>query len=239
MVDDEARGPRAERDRGPRTLTASEAAVMIGVSVATIRGWADSGKLPVHRTVGGHRRFDVEQLHAWLTERGAPTPEPRRLRRTPQDVPACPATARELNGRTDEVLDRVLAGYDPDVPTPLPAPSQAVARRQAIRFLRIVAAGLESGRPGVAAGRIELAGLRGGLEGVSGGRVLVEHARIATAIVITAEHIHSADPSREPLALASLQAVIDHVLAALARGYEDALPARPAPAPTRPPLRRP
>ncbi|HWH13173.1 MAG TPA: helix-turn-helix domain-containing protein, partial [Miltoncostaeaceae bacterium] len=59
----------------PRTLTASEAAALIGVSVATVRGWADSGLLPSHRTVGGHRRFELGQLRDWLAARGAPVAE--------------------------------------------------------------------------------------------------------------------------------------------------------------------
>ncbi len=35
----------------------SEAAGLLGVHPSTVRSWADSGKLPVHRTAGGHRRF--------------------------------------------------------------------------------------------------------------------------------------------------------------------------------------
>jgi excisionase family DNA binding protein len=43
----------------------SEAARLLGVHPSTVRSWADSGKLPVHRTAGGHRRFfrsDIEVL---------------------------------------------------------------------------------------------------------------------------------------------------------------------------------
>jgi excisionase family DNA binding protein len=68
-------GARERRlEPGRRSLTASEAAAIIGVSVATIRGWADDGRLPSHRTVGGHRRFELEELLQWLEQRGAPTP---------------------------------------------------------------------------------------------------------------------------------------------------------------------
>ena len=35
----------------------SEAARLLGVHPSTARSWADSGKLSVHRTAGGHRRF--------------------------------------------------------------------------------------------------------------------------------------------------------------------------------------
>jgi len=35
----------------------SEAARLLGVHPSTVRSWADGGKLSVHRTAGGHRRF--------------------------------------------------------------------------------------------------------------------------------------------------------------------------------------
>ncbi|MGB0614133.1 MAG: MerR family DNA-binding transcriptional regulator, partial [Miltoncostaeaceae bacterium] len=41
---------------GRRSLTTSEAAALLGVSVPTVRAWSDAGRLPVHRTPGGHRR---------------------------------------------------------------------------------------------------------------------------------------------------------------------------------------
>jgi excisionase family DNA binding protein len=38
-------------------LSLSEAAEVLGVHPSTVRSWADHGRLPVHRTHGGHRRF--------------------------------------------------------------------------------------------------------------------------------------------------------------------------------------
>ncbi|MFQ5943755.1 MAG: helix-turn-helix domain-containing protein [Anaerolineales bacterium] len=52
----------------------SEAASLLGVHPSTVRSWADSGKLPVHRTAGGHRRFlrsDIEDLRRDPTTSGA------------------------------------------------------------------------------------------------------------------------------------------------------------------------
>jgi excisionase family DNA binding protein len=209
-------------ERGERTLTASEAAALIGVSVATIRGWADQGRLPSHRTVGGHRRFELQELRDWLTDRGAPAPEPRRLRRPPQDVPPAPLLARELNLRTEAIVARVLDGYDPAVVTPLPAPSAPAMRRLAVRFLRILTAGLESGRPGVSMGRAELAGLRGGLQGPAGLAVLTEHTRVAIAVAQEAEEAHREGVAMEERAIPALYAVIDHAQAAVARGFDQA-----------------
>ncbi|MFQ5944003.1 MAG: helix-turn-helix domain-containing protein [Anaerolineales bacterium] len=52
----------------------SEAARLLGVHPSTVRSWADSGKLPVHRTAGGHRRFlrsDIEGLRRGPESSGA------------------------------------------------------------------------------------------------------------------------------------------------------------------------
>ena len=225
VASDEARWPTTRyrrQDRGGRTLTASEAAALIGVSVATVRGWADQGRLPSHRTVGGHRRFDMSELRAWLAERGAPTFEPERLRHIPQDVPACPQLARELNARTESIVERALAGYDESVPTALPAPSPAALRRSAIRFVRVVAAALEAGRAATSAGRAELAGFRGGMQGDAGASVVVEHTRLALAVMQEAEEAVRAGDVTEPLALETLHAVIDVVQLSVVRGFEQA-----------------
>jgi excisionase family DNA binding protein len=43
-------------------LTVSQAALHLGVSVATVRRWSNAGHLKGSRTPGGQRRFTVEQL---------------------------------------------------------------------------------------------------------------------------------------------------------------------------------
>jgi excisionase family DNA binding protein len=43
-------------------FTSSQAARYLGVSLATIRRWADAGHLDCYRTPGGQRRFSREQL---------------------------------------------------------------------------------------------------------------------------------------------------------------------------------
>ena len=157
---------------------------------------------------------------------GAPSAAPR-----PQDVPACPLLARELNARTEAVIDRVLAGYDEGVPTPLPSPSAPAMRRMAIRLLRVLASGLETGRPAASTGRAAVAGFRGGLEGSAGARVVVEHTRVAIAVVQEAEAAVADGVVIEPLGLPTLHAVIDHALAAVTRGFEQAQPLRRTRAP--------
>jgi len=49
-----------------RWLTLGEAAQFLGVDVTTLRGWADTGKVRVFRTPGGHRRFDAADLESLL-----------------------------------------------------------------------------------------------------------------------------------------------------------------------------
>lgn len=47
-------------------LSLSEAAEMLGVHPSTVRSWADQGRLPAHRTQGGHRRFRRTDVELWL-----------------------------------------------------------------------------------------------------------------------------------------------------------------------------
>ncbi len=47
-------------------LTLGEVAQLLGVHPSTVRNWADSGKLPVHRTQGGHRRFRYQEIILWM-----------------------------------------------------------------------------------------------------------------------------------------------------------------------------
>ena len=53
---------------GDRQLvfTSSQAARYLGVSLATIRRWADAGHLGCYRTPGGQRRFSREQLDGFV-----------------------------------------------------------------------------------------------------------------------------------------------------------------------------
>jgi excisionase family DNA binding protein len=47
-------------------FTSSQAAVYLGVSLATIRRWTDAGHLGCYRTPGGQRRFSRDQLDRFL-----------------------------------------------------------------------------------------------------------------------------------------------------------------------------
>mgnify|MGYP002725747673 CR=1 FL=1 len=47
------------------TFTTAQAARLLGVSVATVVNWIDDGKLKAHKTPGGHRRIQREDLIAF------------------------------------------------------------------------------------------------------------------------------------------------------------------------------
>jgi excisionase family DNA binding protein len=48
-------------------FTSSQAALYLGVSLATIRRWTDAGHISCYRTPGGQRRFSRAQLDDFMT----------------------------------------------------------------------------------------------------------------------------------------------------------------------------
>ena len=60
---------RAEETEGERQLvfTSSQAARYLGVSLATIRRWADAGYISCYRTPGSQRRFSRRQLDEFIS----------------------------------------------------------------------------------------------------------------------------------------------------------------------------
>jgi excisionase family DNA binding protein len=55
-------------------LSLSEVAALLGVHPSTVRSWADQGKLPVHRTQGGHRRFLSSEVELLVASESAASP---------------------------------------------------------------------------------------------------------------------------------------------------------------------
>ena len=47
-------------------FTSSQAALYLGVSLATIRRWTDAGHIACYRTPGGQRRFSKDQLDGFI-----------------------------------------------------------------------------------------------------------------------------------------------------------------------------
>jgi excisionase family DNA binding protein len=48
-------------------FTSSQAAVYLGISLATIRRWTDAGHISCYRTPGGQRRFSRVQLEDFMS----------------------------------------------------------------------------------------------------------------------------------------------------------------------------
>jgi excisionase family DNA binding protein len=44
-------------------LSLNEASLLLGVAPSTLRRWGDSGRVPMKRTLGGHRRFGRSAVH--------------------------------------------------------------------------------------------------------------------------------------------------------------------------------
>ena len=60
-----------ERELGSRQqwMTLGEASRYLGVHYSTLRSWSDDGDIAVFRTPGGHRRFNLNDLRRFLSDR--------------------------------------------------------------------------------------------------------------------------------------------------------------------------
>jgi excisionase family DNA binding protein len=93
------------------TVTLGEAAEALGISTSTVRRWADTGRIQVVRTSGGHRRFPASELRRLNAEAATATrPE---VRPTPLPAEALPALHELLGGSASELSAAVARGlYD-------------------------------------------------------------------------------------------------------------------------------
>jgi excisionase family DNA binding protein len=58
--------PLAPANDRQLVFTSSQAARYLGVSLATVRRWADAGHIDCYRTPGGQRRFSRDQLDGFI-----------------------------------------------------------------------------------------------------------------------------------------------------------------------------
>ncbi len=56
----------------PEWLSLKDAAALLGVHPSTVRKWSNDGKLPVHLTDGGHRRYRTSEVELWRKAQDAP-----------------------------------------------------------------------------------------------------------------------------------------------------------------------
>jgi excisionase family DNA binding protein len=59
--------PTRATDQQQLVFTSSQAAVYLGISLATIRRWTDAGHISCYRTPGGQRRFSRAQLEDFVS----------------------------------------------------------------------------------------------------------------------------------------------------------------------------
>jgi excisionase family DNA binding protein len=81
---------------GGRWLTIHEACAFLGVDQSTLRRWSDTGKVPVFRTPGGHRRYAEADLRSLVGEGPKLQERPRVSRQA--------LTDRSLSGYEDDYL---------------------------------------------------------------------------------------------------------------------------------------
>ena len=59
---------------------------VLGITEATLRQWADRGRLPVYRTPGGHRRFLREDVEALMQDTSGGLPAVHEWDNDPEDL---------------------------------------------------------------------------------------------------------------------------------------------------------
>src|SRR5690242_8830940 len=70
--------------RSDEWISLQEASEMLGVATSTLRRWGDAGRIPMKRTIGGHRRFP----RAAITELAKAPPAEVAVVRAPRPAPA-------------------------------------------------------------------------------------------------------------------------------------------------------
>ena len=100
--------PARAVEPGGATVTLGEAAEALGVSTSTVRRWADTGRIKVARTTGGHRRFPASELRRLNAETAAAArPE---VRPVPLPGEPLPAVGELFGGRAGELAAAVARG---------------------------------------------------------------------------------------------------------------------------------
>lgn len=75
-----------ERRDPPDWIGLGEASSLLGIAPATLRRWADGGRVPVFTTPGGHRRFSRASLGALLPSPRTHRPTLARLGASPERI---------------------------------------------------------------------------------------------------------------------------------------------------------
>ena len=125
-------------------LNTGHLAELLGVSEATIKRWADAGRIPSIRTVGQHRKFRPEDVAAFLN--GEPKVLERLLKDMLANAPEPPPPADVAPGEAPAVVDSSQA-LTPvvEAPTGAPEPLQVSTDRATLLDPRNVLVRLPDG----------------------------------------------------------------------------------------------
>lgn len=109
-------------------LSPRELGAAIGVSESSLKRWADSGRLDVARTAGGHRRIQVHEAIRFVREQGFPLQQPSLLGlgeledpagERPPDDPATALHDALVAGEAERARAIALATYIDGMPLAL------------------------------------------------------------------------------------------------------------------------
>ena len=213
----------AERLEGPRLLSVSAAARLLGVSSSSLRAWAAAGRVPHVRTPGGHRRFELDELIRWLAERGGapPAPQHRLQELVPTRVEATPETAAALA----DAADRVLAAFEEELARARPAgavrPSSARQSR-VLGALESLAEALQCGDLASCYRDAEWEGFRHGASGQAGDAPVTEALALRRAVDrVLAPILAVREPERR-----TVERSLDRMAVRVAAGYADGVRCR-------------
>ena len=103
-------------DQREATVTMREAADALGVSPSTVRRWAEDGRLPAHRTQGGHRRFLADDVRRLRSRRAPDGPRMRYVRPPERALPQTAIFVRQsvtaiVNAGLDATYDGPRGGW--------------------------------------------------------------------------------------------------------------------------------
>lgn len=208
---------------GPRLLSVSAAARLLGVSSSSLRAWAAAGRVPHVRTPGGHRRFELDELVRWLAERGGapPAPQHRLQELVPTRFEATPETAAVLADASDDVL--VAFEEELSRARRSGAVRPSVARQsRVLGVLEALAEALESGDLAACYRDAEWEGFRHGASGQPGDVPVTEALALRRAVDrVLAPVIAENAPERRVV-----ERSLDRMAVRVAAGYADGVRCR-------------
>ena len=51
-----------------KLYSTADLAKLLSIDASTVKRWADSGRLQCYKTIGGHRRFSLEQIQSFVSD---------------------------------------------------------------------------------------------------------------------------------------------------------------------------